>query len=94
LIWRPVNGNSSALGPGSRSENVRWLRQSLAALSGGEISATDNSDLFDAELERRLKDFQRHHRLQVDGLAGQQTQILINSLLADDNTPRLADRSD
>jgi general secretion pathway protein A len=70
------------------------LRQSLAALSGGENSATDNSDLFDAELEQQLKEFQRRHRLQVDGLAGQQTQILINSLLADDSTPRLADRSD
>jgi len=34
-------------------------------------------------------DFQRDHRLVVDGLAGQQTQIIINSLLGSDETPRL-----
>jgi hypothetical protein len=34
--------------------------------------------------------FQRDHRLEVDGLAGQQTQIIINSLLAVVGTPRLS----
>jgi len=28
--------------------------------------------------------------LQIDGLAGQRTQILINSMLAHDGTPRLS----
>jgi general secretion pathway protein A len=89
LIWRPPNGNATALRSGSRGENVRWLRQSLARIDG-EGSGGDSSDYFDAALEERVMDFQRRHRLQVDGLAGQQTQILINSLLADDGTPRLA----
>lgn len=89
LIWRPPNGDSSALGPGSRGANVRWLRQSLAELDGNS-TGDDNSEYFDPELEQRLMAFQRQYRLQVDGLAGQQTQILINSLLANDGTPRLA----
>ena len=47
------------------------------------------ADQFDADLERIVRTFQRDHRLDVDGLAGQQTQIIINSLLAIDGTPRL-----
>jgi len=77
-----------ALRPGSRGPGVLWLRQSLARLDGDEVAGA-GSDFFDAALEQRLKEFQREHRLQVDGLAGQQTQILINSLLQGDGTPRL-----
>lgn len=89
LLWRPPNGSVAALGPGSRGANVVWLRRSLAQL-GAEFSDTTDETYFDAELEQRLREFQRQHRLQVDGLAGQQTQILINSLLPEDNTPLLA----
>jgi len=34
--------------------------------------------------------FQRQHRLEADGLAGQKTQVIINSLLQPDGTPRLS----
>ncbi len=93
LIWRPPNGDAKAIKPGMRDENVRWLRQSLAAINtdyDAEASAPAGPDFFDSELEQRLKDFQRQHRLKVDGLAGQQTQIIINSSLALDGIPRLA----
>lgn len=88
LMWRPPNGEPVALRPGSRGSGVLWLRQSLARLDGAE-DAGPGSDYFDATLEQQLREFQREHRLQVDGLAGQQTQILINSLLRGDGTPRL-----
>ena len=52
--------------------------------------AAENSDFFDAELEQRVVAFQRQHRLDADGLAGQKTQIIINSLLAQDGVPRLS----
>lgn len=93
LIWRPPNGAAKAIKPGMRDENVRWLRQSLAAIDADydpEATVSTDLDYFDKELEQRLKDFQRQHRLKVDGLAGQQTQIIINSSLALDGTPRLA----
>ena len=96
LIWRPPNGESKAIKPGMRDENVRWLRQSLAAINTDydpEAGGSADLDFFDTELEQRLKDFQRDHRLKVDGLAGQQTQIIINSSLALDGTPRLANRT-
>jgi general secretion pathway protein A len=91
LIWRPPNGDGKAIKPGMRNENVRWLRQSLAAIDTDykpQAGATAELDYFDKELEERLRDFQRQHRLKVDGLAGQQTQIIINSSLAPDGCAR------
>jgi general secretion pathway protein A len=73
-----------------RHVNVRWLRQSLAALNESYRPADINSDFFDDELESQVIAFQRQHRLEVDGLAGQKTQVIINSLLALDGTPRLS----
>ncbi len=97
LIWRPPNGDANAIKPGMRNENVRWLRQSLAAIDTDykpKVTASAELDYFDKELEERLRDFQRQHRLKVDGLAGQQTQIIINSSLAPDSMPRLTNKDD
>jgi general secretion pathway protein A len=73
-----------------RHENVRWLRQSLAALNDTYQPADMDSAFFDDELEAQLVAFQRQHRLEADGLAGQKTQVIINSLLARDGSPRLS----
>ncbi len=89
LLWKPANGTPVALGPGARSRNVVWLRQSLAAIGDRYRAEPLDSDLYDDVLEARVREFQRDHRLIVDGLAGRQTQILINSLLAPADVPRL-----
>ena len=73
--------------PGSRGSNVVWLRESLATIDPQYGSG--DSDIYDAELQAIVRRFQRDHRLDVDGLAGQQTQIVINSLLGADGSPRL-----
>ena len=90
LLWKPPNGRLMALGLGVQDGNVVWLRQSLAAIDERYRAEPTDLDVFDASLEQRVRAFQRDHRLDVDGLAGQQTQIIINSLLALDGTPRLA----
>jgi general secretion pathway protein A len=90
LVWRPANNNDQPIGPGMRSANVRWLRESLATLDAGYEPGTDDIDLFDDQLGEQLMAFQRQQRLEADGLAGQKTQIIINSLLAADGTPRLS----
>lgn len=87
LAWRPPVGNGNAIVPGSRGPGVLWLRRSLARLDGVEDPVDD--DYFDATLEARVRQFQRDHRLSVDGLAGEQTQIIINSQLSPDGSPRL-----
>jgi len=89
LLWHPPNGSSEALGPGSRGPGVVWLRQSLASIDARYQSAAVDSDQFDDDLQQHVRAFQRDNRLDVDGLAGRQTQIIINSLIAPGNTPRL-----
>ena len=90
IVWRPPNGSAASIRPGTRSSDVVWLRESLAQLGNEATAAADGADYFDGELEAQLRQFQRRHRLQVDGLAGEQTQIIINSLLAREDTPRLS----
>jgi len=90
LIWRPPNGDPTMLRPGDRNPKIRWLRQSLAALDPEPEANISDSDVFDSRLRQRLIEFQRQNRLEADGLAGQQTQIIINSQLGLDNTPRLS----
>lgn len=89
LLWRPANGSSVALGPGSSHPNVAWLRQSLAEIDERYRAEPLSSERYDATLESRVREFQRDYRLQIDGLAGRQTQIIINSLTAAGGVPRL-----
>ena len=89
LLWNPPSDNPKALRKGMRDPDVIWLRNSLAAIDPAYATDSMSPDYFDDELERFLRDFQRRNRLKVDGLAGQQTQIIINSSLASDNTPRI-----
>jgi general secretion pathway protein A len=89
LLWRPFGGTPVSLRPGNRNDGVVWLRRSLASISPDYVTTNADSDAFDTDLERVVRKFQRDHRLGVDGLAGKQTQIVINSLLATDGTPRL-----
>jgi len=89
LLWRPPNGIAISLLPGVRSPNVIWLRESLAAIDPRYRTEPINSDVYDRGLQQQVREFQRDNRLEVDGLAGQQTQIIINTLLEPDSTPRL-----
>ena len=89
LLWRPPNGVAVSMAPGSRGPSVLWLRKSLAEIDARYRTDLPDSDEFDENLQQNVRAFQREHRLDVDGVAGQQTQIVINSLLAADDTPRL-----
>ncbi|MGI9291869.1 MAG: AAA family ATPase [Gammaproteobacteria bacterium] len=90
LLWRPQIGTIKSFYPGMRDPDVIWLRESLATIQGIDLASVTPSDieLFDETLENNVKDYQVTHRLNVDGLVGQQTQILINTDLGAD-TPRL-----
>jgi general secretion pathway protein A len=71
-----------------RGNDVRWLRNSLEKVRGDE--PTPNAgDVYDAQLVRLVEDFQRTHRLSVDGIAGVQTQIALDTALRDPATPFL-----
>lgn len=89
LLWRPPNGVAVSLLPGMRNSNVIWLRESLSAINERYLTEPFDSNVYDENLQQQVRAFQRDHRLAVDGLAGQHTQIIINTLLDPDRTPRL-----
>jgi murein L,D-transpeptidase YcbB/YkuD len=45
--------------------------------------------VYDDQLVQLVEDFQRQHRLAVDGIAGVQTQIALDTALGDPATPFL-----
>ena len=89
VLWRPQN--TALLRPlraGMRGDDVRWLRQGLEQLSG--VPNPQTGDYFDADLQRLVEDFQRSRRLAVDGVAGLQTQLVLDSALGEPGAPTLS----
>jgi general secretion pathway protein A len=79
ILWRPQVATPRALSAGMQGAGVRWLRDSLNT-AHGRSKGDDSSDYYDEELVRMVEDFQRQHRLNVDGIAGVQTQIVLDTL--------------
>jgi general secretion pathway protein A len=90
VLWRPQAGGLRPLRAGMRGPDVRWLRQGLEQLNGRPATGAPIDDLFDADLERLVEDFQRSRRLAVDGIAGMQTQLVLDAALGAPGTPTLA----
>ncbi|MEZ5515474.1 MAG: AAA family ATPase [Steroidobacteraceae bacterium] len=88
LLWRPAEGGAKPLSFGMRTPSVRWLRRSLQRVNGLPVEEQP-SDRYDAALVSLVQDFQRRHRLDVDGIAGVQTQIALDAALGEPNTPFL-----
>jgi general secretion pathway protein A len=88
LLWKPGVRAVKPLSFGMRGEEVRRLRENLQQLQGVD-SKQPVSDLYDAELSTLVRDFQRQHRLQVDGVAGLQTLVVLNSATAGAESPLL-----
>jgi general secretion pathway protein A len=89
LLWRPQTSEVKAFVPGMRDPDIKWLRASLATIQGEPI-APMQSDLYDENLEARVRQYQRDRRLTADGLVSHQTQIAIISDLGMADTPHLA----
>jgi general secretion pathway protein A len=88
MLWRPGTSQVKSLSQGMRGDDVRWLRQSLQRVEGAH-SDGPVSDVFDADLNKLVREFQRQHRLSVDGIAGVQTQIVLASAVAPPDSPFL-----
>jgi general secretion pathway protein A len=88
VVWKPKTSHTRLLSLGMQGDEVRWLRRSLNALAGG-ASDPEHADVYDQELAIAVQNFQREHRLNVDGIAGVQTQVVLDTALADPSSPLL-----
>lgn len=88
VMWRPqISGASRALSAGMQGDGVRWLRTKLNTAAGK--SDVEASDYYDEDLVKMVEEFQRQYRLNVDGIAGVQTQIVLDALNGTPGTPVL-----
>jgi len=92
MLWQPQITAESLLAPGDTDPNVRWLRDSMAAIQAWEPGFIDNPEYYDAILADRVRAYQRSRRLNVDGLVGDETLIAINTDLGVPDTPLLLAR--
>jgi general secretion pathway protein A len=90
LLWRPPLAVAKSLGPGMRGADVKWLREGLRAAQG--LPAAPGSDAYDSELTSQVQEFQRQHRLAVDGVAGVQTQIVLDTAIGATGSPTIVSR--
>jgi general secretion pathway protein A len=88
LLWHPVSPEVRDLSAGMHGAPIRQLRALLDHWSG--VASTGvASDEYDASLVQMVQQFQRANRLQVDGIAGIETQIALDSAVATPDTPLL-----
>jgi general secretion pathway protein A len=88
MLWRPQAAPVQTLSVGMRGAGVLRLRRSLEKLAGVSDPGAA-SDLYDASLTKLVRQFQRSHRLTVDGIAGVKTQVALAGALASPGSPLL-----
>jgi general secretion pathway protein A len=92
VVWKPKTSRTRLLSLGMQGDEVRWLRRSLNALHGAAADP-EHGDVYDQELAIEVQNFQREHRLNVDGIAGLQTQVVLDTALAEPGSPLLLQNS-
>jgi hypothetical protein len=89
VVWNDFEDVRPVMGFGEKGSSVEWLQKSLAELGyyDGETSG-----LFDRSTFEGLRAFQQVRQLQVDGLAGPRTRMVLYDLLDGYQIPRLVER--
>jgi general secretion pathway protein A len=76
-LWSPPEISHQILGRGGRGPAVTWLREALTR--AGLTLGSPDADVFDAEVELKVKEFQRRHQIEEDGIVGKTTLILLTT---------------
>lgn len=96
LLWQPPPSYAEdVLRVGNKGPAIMWLRERLASYKGTKPANLDakDSDIFDVQLEKQIKDFQRRHHLVADGVVGQYTFMRLNNYNPLGVPPRLTEVS-
>jgi general secretion pathway protein A len=89
LLWKPPQLDTRNLSMDMQGEPVLSLRQRLRQWAGLAPDASA-SDVFDESLRTLVIQFQRRNGLTADGVAGTQTQALLDAALSSTDTPLLS----
>lgn len=79
FVWRRPPEFKEALGLGARSPMVTWVAEQFASLDRQDAPLA--REHFNAQLQQRVKLFQRAHNLEDDGFVGLQTLLRLNEAL-------------
>ncbi len=88
VFWTDPSPNASALLPGAKNSNVQSLRKSLVQL--GRLDGSDNADTYDGVLSKAVARLQAETSLEVDGIAGKQVRMVLQSWEKPDGIPGLS----
>jgi general secretion pathway protein A len=88
LLWNPPAVGERPIRRGMRGAPVAWVREALAGYGLARPAAT-RGDLFDAGLESQVREFQRRHQLQDDGIVGRLTLIYLRTYDSNAQSPQL-----
>jgi len=91
LLWHPPVHSGQLLKPGQRGAEIKWLRNAIA--DGRPTDNRSQSAIYDAALQRDVQVFQKAHHVDVDGIVGQETLLLLDARVAEPGTPVLAEGS-
>lgn len=79
FVWRRPDSFKEAIGIGTKGPLVTWVAEQFATLD--QQSAPLTREHFNAQLQQRVKLFQRAHNLNDDGYVGMQTLLKLNEAL-------------
>jgi len=85
-LWQPPPSGDMVLRVGMQGPAVTWLRRALARANGEAPRDADNVS-FDRALERAVREFQRRHRLEPDGIVGPNTLVHLDAYSGADLLP-------
>ena len=88
-LWNPPAFGERVVRRGMRGASVEWVRDALARAGLTRISQP-GSDVFDGELELRVKEFQNRHQIQDDGIVGKMTLVHLTNYSGDVAAPVLS----
>jgi general secretion pathway protein A len=88
LLWKPPATTANSLTQGMRGAAVQQLRARLLKWRG-RAGNEPVSNVYDKELAHMVEEFQLAHHVTADGVAGLETQLLLDSVLASPGSPLL-----
>ena len=88
LLWSPPQVGDRPVRRGMRGPQVAWVREALAQY-GLPGTNPGSASVFDRALEDQVREFQRRHQLQDDGIVGKMTLIYLRTYDSNTQSPQI-----